>query len=279
MTTTISKKTIKEKANLLKKNSSLSHSQALHAVSKELGFQDYEYFNKLKKFKIVVFSRKGGVGKTSTSLNLAIDLNADHYFRTDYTDFNNKFYQIFPKIEKYNKKLPTKRLSSVYDLCRYTKFEDIEDTLNDIDLFIIPTWAHECNKPWRLVLENSVEEVSKYNTPVIILSYGTHYISKTKDLKYLDNLKEKLSKHKNIHYIYIPSSTIYDDKNVYNGEDIRNLTLINYEEFNLDTKAKSILQIYNKSTNNKRMFKNIYNEYIKLLHLIERVIKENKAEQ
>lgn len=274
MTTVISKKTLSQKAKLLQEKSKLTYAQSLHQVAKEIGFKNYEHFNKTKKFKIAVFSKKGGVGKTPISRNLYIDLEADCYFRTDNTFFpHNTFFQILPKQKTYNNSFPKEKLSAIYDLCRYTNFDDIQNIIEDIDLFILPTRAHEISL-YDFVLIKSLNQLYKYNKPIIILSYGSSIDKREKNIKLLKNLKKKLYSYTNIHYLYMNNSTIYSDIYIYNNNDIENLNYETLPKFYLDTKTKSILQIYNESAKNRYMFRSIHQEYTKLLKLVKELINE-----
>lgn len=277
MITTISKKTISAKARFLQSKINITYSQALETVSKELGFSSYGHYKSLKKFQIAVYSQKGGVGKTPISRNLAKDLNADKYLRTDYRISlgRRNFIQIFPEVKEYENGLPKTNLSVVYDLCTYTKFDKISNLLEDIDLFIIPTRANECNDFWNRVIISSIDKIYKYNKPIIVISYGDFSYDKKGDFKLLNNLKNKLKEYENIHYIYLPYSTIYEDHNVYSLDVLRK-RLNHRNRYDLDIEAKSLSEIYHSSNSTKYMFKGIYNKYIKLLLLIENLLKKDK---
>lgn len=278
MISTISKKTISEKARLLQKESTLNYTQALHNASQQFGFKNYDQFKASKKFNIAVYSQKGGVGKTPISRNLAIDLNSDKYIRVDYrvSMQDKNFIQIFPKIKEYDKGIPKTDLSVVYDLCTYTKFDKINNILEDIDLYIIPTRAHECSEGWNRTIINSIYKIYKYNKPIIILSFGTYSYNKKEDTTLLNNLKSKLKAYTNIHYFYLPYSTIYNDEYVY-SRDFLDKKMDFKNRYNLDFQARSLLQIYNLTKSNKHRFKNIHNEYIKLLSLIERLLDKDMS--
>ena len=228
----------------------------------------------MKKIKIAVYSQKGGVGKTPISRTLATDLNSDKYIRTDYRvplDYKN-FIQLFPKIEEYDNEIPKTNLSVVYDLCTYTKFDKINNIINDIDLFIIPAQAHELDGAFHTVTLNSIEKIYKYCKPIIILSYGTYSNNKRQDL---NKFKSKLNNYNNIHFIYLPHSEIYYDNYTYDKDFLlKPLSLIN--RYELDTKAKSLLEIYNTSKRTKYLFNNIHKEYLKLLLIINNLFEKDK---
>ncbi len=194
MISTLSKKTITKQAETIQKTSHIRHMQALDIVAEKNGFKNYQHFKETKKYKIAVFSRKGGVGKTTTSLGLYKDLDADCYYRTDFTMGRSeyKYCQIFPKVVKNSNLKPKKGLSAIYDLCRYTNLNDIDDILNDVNLFILPAKSHELQGAYKSVHTNTIKDISKYNKPIIIFSHGEYTPQKKKNLEILKNLEIEL---------------------------------------------------------------------------------------
>ncbi|RLA83538.1 MAG: hypothetical protein DRG78_04045 [Epsilonproteobacteria bacterium] len=271
MTTTVSKKTIQEQAKLIQKNSKLNYSQSLHKASQNLGFKNYDHHKMMKNFKIGVYSKKGGVGKTPISRNLAIDLNSDCYFRVEQSIDGDICNQIFPKVKAFYNNMQNTNLSTVYDLCSYIKLDNIDHILQDIDIFIIPTRANECQGIFTHTIRSSIKAISKYNKPIIILSFGVHMRSRKKDIIILDNFIKTLDNSDNIYPFYMRGSPIYRDEYVYSKE-IRMDFHINYKKSDLDSNAKSLIQIYNSSDKMKQKHKDIYAEYMQLLQLLETLI-------
>ncbi|MCX6077556.1 MAG: hypothetical protein NTW78_11835 [Campylobacterales bacterium] len=274
MISTLSKKTITKQAETIQKTSHIRHMQALDIVAEKNGFKNYQHFKETKKYKIAVFSRKGGVGKTTTSLGLYKDLDADCYYRTDFTMGRSeyKYCQIFPKVVKNSNLKPKKGLSAIYDLCRYTNLNDIDDILNDVNLFILPAKSHELQGAYKSVHTNTIKDISKYNKPIIIFSHGEYTPQKKKNLEILKNLEIELKEdYKNIYYVHINDSKIYNSNYIYDAKILKEKR---HEEFYLDTYAKGFLQIYSETKKNKHTLKKFYVSYIQFLKLIEEVISK-----
>ena len=276
MISTLSKKTITEQAKIIQRMNNLTYMQALDVIAKKYGFQNYQHFKETEKFKIAVFSRKGGVGTTTISLNLYKDLGADCYYRTNEIrkDFKYKHCQIFPRVVKDSNLKPKKGVSAIYDLCRYTNLDEIENILSDINLFILPAFSHELQGVYKLVHLNTIKDITKYGKPIIILSHGGYTPQKKKNLEILKNFQNDIKEdYKNIYFIHTNHSKIYNDEYIYDKQILEEKK---NEEFYLDIYAKGILEIYSETKNNQHKFKKIHDEYIQFLKLIENILNQSK---
>ncbi|MEA2072138.1 MAG: hypothetical protein U9O86_01020 [Campylobacterota bacterium] len=203
MLSTLSKKTITEQAKVIQKINNIKHMPALDIIAKKNGFLNYQHFKKTDKFKIAVFSRKGGVGKTTISLNLYKDLGADSYYRTDFTMGHSEYKhcQIFPNIIKNSDLKSKKGLSAIYDFCRYTDLDKIDNILSDMSLFILPAFSHELGGFHKYVHLKTIKEISKYNKPIIILSHGGYSPQENKNLEILNNYQNEIKEtYKNVYF-------------------------------------------------------------------------------
>lgn len=122
--------------------------------------------------KIVIFNIKGGQGKTSLAVNLALTLNAgvitnDLYSPLEKVLPENQFIKVdltsdFPNIEEDNIKL-------IYDLGGWIDIRCIK-LLKEADLIIIPIINDYINNQ---VAINTIEEVKKYNENILIIANRT----------------------------------------------------------------------------------------------------------
>ncbi len=122
--------------------------------------------------KIVIFNIKGGQGKTSLAVNLALTLNAgvitnDLYSPLEKVLPENQFVKVdltsdFPNIEEDNIKL-------IYDLGGWIDIRCIK-LLKEADLIIIPIINDYINNQ---VAINTIEEVKKYNENILIIANRT----------------------------------------------------------------------------------------------------------
>lgn len=110
---------------------------------------------------ITFFNKKGGVGKTSLSYNIARDLG--FYLISNDDSIIESSYKGGAKIMKKIQLIPNKNI--VYDLGGFTD-NNITDILKASDIIIVPTIA-DVNSLKRTV--NSVKEVQEYNKNIIII--------------------------------------------------------------------------------------------------------------
>lgn len=122
--------------------------------------------------KIVIFNIKGGQGKTSLAVNLALTLNAgvitnDVYSPIEKVLPENQFIKVglnsdFPDIPEENSLL-------IYDLGGWIDVRSIK-LFEEADLIIIPIINDFINNQ---VAINTIEEVKKYNDKILIIANRT----------------------------------------------------------------------------------------------------------
>ncbi|GMO61369.1 MAG: hypothetical protein Ta2D_07300 [Rickettsiales bacterium] len=140
--------------------------------------------------KIVVFNLKGGQGKTSLAINIALTLNAgvvtnDVYSPLEKVLPENQFIRI--GIEDNFPDIPEDNMTLIYDLGGWIDTRTIK-LFKTADLIIIPVINDFINNQ---VTINTIEEVKKYNDKILIVANRTEK-KDFEDIKnIINNLYEK----------------------------------------------------------------------------------------
>ncbi|MDD2840225.1 MAG: hypothetical protein PHY80_03825 [Rickettsiales bacterium] len=141
--------------------------------------------------KIVIFNIKGGQGKTSLAINLALTMNAgvitnDVYSPLEKVLPENQFIKVglnsdFPNIPEDNSLL-------IYDLGGWLDVRSIQ-LFEQADLIIIPIINDFINNQ---VAINTIEEVKKYNDNILIIANRTE----KKDYEEINTIMQEIYKGK-----------------------------------------------------------------------------------
>ena len=187
---------------------------------------------------ISVWSKKGGVGKTSIAYNLARDLN---FFLISNDD--SIIEKAYPKMAKIVDSRALKLLdNTIYDFGGFVDAH-IKDILQKSDLVIIPTNndLNSFKKTFSTVKD--LKELGQNN--IIIIANKVEY----KDD--FDEIKTFFDK-QNIKVFELPSSKIFK------------------KSFELQ---KSINEICNQSKLNSYIYRNVYKKYNKILNYIKKGVE------
>lgn len=178
---------------------------------------------------IAIFSKKGGVGKSSVAHSIARDFG--YYLVSNDDSVIEDSYEGMAAIMKEIK--PIEGHNIVYDLGGFVD-KNVIDILRSADLIIVPTIA-DINSFKRTI--NTVKEVSELNKNILIIG------NIVKGKEQIEFIKE-----------YIPAAQFFiRDSKIFQRAFIE---------------KKSVTEIVNESNFNKYIYRNIFEDYSRLLNYI-----------
>lgn len=184
--------------------------------------------------KIVFYNKKGGVGKTSISFNVAKDL--DFFLISNDDSTIEKIYKDKAKILN---KIETIEANCIYDLGGFIDHNNI-NIFKEADIIFIPMLL-DINSLKRTI--NTVAELLEFNENLVIIINRVNEYNKKKYSQFYDKIKE----------LELPIFELNE------SQSLTNSTLT----------GETILEQFEKNALNKKALQNIVSNYIKILDYIE----------